>query len=307
MANCATHTGGYASKQYAESFTQHGAVQHLPASDSWVIQRHIEDSPYKDAIGCYPLFSCANWDMLEEDINSFAEDIIAFSLVTDPFSQFDAHQLQALFPDVCKPFKSHFILDLDLDLRKVVRSNHLRNAKKARKTLHITYVDEPATCLQNWITLYDHLIERHEIEGIARFSHYAFAKQFDTPGLHVYQASLGGEIVGMVLFYQMGETVYYHLGAYSPTGYAHRASFGIFWQAIVDFKSRHARWLNLGSGAGLSESEENGLVRFKKGWASDTRTAWFCGKILNQPIYTQLTSQAAQHQSTFFPAYRSRL
>lgn len=296
--------GGYSSRQYAEAFSQVGKIQHLTSSNSWIIQRDIEATPYKDAMGCYPLFSCSNWDKLAEDFSAFPDDVIAFSMVTDPFSDVDERRLKNLFPDVCKPFKSHFILDLDQEVSKVIKSNHLRNAKKALKKLQISYVSEPLSSLDAWISLYNNLIERHDIKGIARFSHHAFTRQFETPGLRAYQARLDGELVGMVLFYEMGDTVYYHLGAYSEAGYAHRASFGIFLQAIHDFKSRKAKWLNMGSGAGLSESEDNGLVRFKKGWSSDTRIAWFCGKILNHDTYARL---AADKPSTFFPAYRSRL
>lgn len=300
-------TSGYSSRQYAEAFSHVGQIQHLTASNSWIIQRAIEQTPYKDAIGCYPLFSCPNWDKLADDITTFPEDVIAFSLVTDPFSDVDERKLKALFPDVCKPFKSHYVLNLEQDVRKTIGSNHQRNAKKALKQLQIGPVADPMSQLDAWVALYDNLIARHNIKGIARFSHDAFTRQFEAPGLQVYQAQLAGEVVGMVLFYEMGDTVYYHLGAYSEAGYAHRASFGIFFRAIEDFQSRHAKWLNLGSGAGLSESEDNGLVRFKKGWSSDTRTAWFCGKILNHTTYAHLAGKSGDQQSSFFPAYRSSL
>ena len=298
---------GYKSKHYAQAFAHIGEIQHLSKSKSWVIERNIEDSQYSDVIGCYPLFSCSNWDKLSEDLQGFSNRAIAFSLVTDPFGDFNEADLKSTFPDVCKPFKTHYILDLEQDIKSVVKSNHLRNAKKAFKKLDIERVAQPLECLDSWTTLYDHLVQRHNIQGIASFSVDAFKQQFETPGLIVYRALLDGKVSGMVLFYEMDSTVYYHLGAYSQDGYENRASFGIFLKAINDFKSRNMKWLNLGSGAGTSDANDDGLVRFKKGWASETRTAWFCGKILNHSAYQDLASKTGSLSASFFPAYRNRL
>lgn len=168
----------------------------------------------------------------------------------------------------------------------------------------IMRVDEPQIYLNEWGRMYDNLIDPHNITGVTKFSERTFEGMFETPGLHVYKSSLVGEIVGMVLFYEMDEVVYYHLGAYSDDGYLHNASFGLFLQAIEDFSTLSKKWLNLGSGAGQTENENDGLTRFKKGWASETRTAWFCGKILNKGIYNKL-SWWANPNSNFFPLYRS--
>lgn len=180
------------------------------------------------------------------------------------------------------------------------------------KHLDVIRVAEPVSQLEGWISLYDRLIARHNVHGIARFSRSAFQLQLETPGIIAYKATLNNELVGMVLFFKMNDAIYYHLAGYTTAGYDHRASFGIFFQAIQDFQAMGFKWLNMGGGAGLSDqtgaaTSENGLVRFKKGWTTETRTAWLCGKILNPSIYNQLTQQKETDTTHFFPAYRDRL
>ncbi len=298
---------GYLSKSYAASFEQIGASHHLPACDGWAIIRNIPDTPYRDAMGCYPLFSCGSWEDLGSDLSSFPEHTVAFSMVTDPLGDFTDADLQSVFTDLCRPFKQHYILDLEKDVSPVIASNHLRNAKKALKTLQIEACPQPSLQVEAWTDLYANLIKRHQIKGISAFSRAAFQKQFETPGLIVYQAMLEDNLAGMVMFYEMDNAVYYHLAAYTDDGYAHRASFGIFYKAIQDFQSKNLKWLNMGGGAGMTDSDENGLVRFKKGWTSETRTAWLCGKVLHKPAYQMLSKQNPHASDTFFPAYRSRL
>ena len=298
---------GYQNKKYAFSLSEIGAPVYLKNSGAWVIERTIPNTNYKDAMGCYPLFACENWAGLAEDIESKRKDWISFSIVTDPFGRFCEQSIKETFTDKCFPFKNHFAINLQTDWQNQLHKNHLRKARKAIKSLDIELVENPFESLDDWDKLYKILVARHNIKGMAKFSGKAFVGMFETPGLYVYKASLDGEIAGMVLFYEMDEVVYYHLGAYSDDGYRHNASFGLFFQAIKDFSALGKKWLNLGSGAGTAENENDGLTRFKKGWSSETRTTFFCGKILNKAIYTQLANRTGAGPKGFFPAYRNSI
>ena len=64
-----------------------------------------------------------------------------------------------------------------------VPSNHKRNAKKALRSLDIHRCEDPAEYSEIWCGLYKNLIQRHNIQGIAKFSSLSFAFQFKTPGL----------------------------------------------------------------------------------------------------------------------------
>jgi hypothetical protein len=82
-----------------------------------------------------------------------------------------------------------------------------------------------------------------------------------------------------------------------------QASFALFWSAIHYFKDR-VEWLNLGAGAGLKDNSADGLTRFKAGWSTGTRTAYFCGKILDGEKYAELVRAQGIGSTSYFPAYR---
>lgn len=121
----------------------------------------------------------------------------------------------------------------------------------------------------------------------------------------MFRALDGDETVGATLWYADREVAYYHLGAYSDAGYELEASFGLFWHVLDYFAREGLRWLNLGAGAGLSdEGQTDGLTRFKRGWANDTRTAYFCGRILDRVKYEEIMRTKQIAASDYFPAYR---
>ena len=156
--------------------------------------------------------------------------------------------------------------------------------------------------LSRWQSLYENLIRRHEIEGIARFSPLAFERQMSVPGFTAFSACDRGETCGMTLWYVRGDVAYYHLGASSDRGYERGASYALFWTALSHFANLGIRWAALGAGAGAKASE-SGLTRFKQGWATDTRPVHFCGRVLQTAAYQRLSTNPPG-PSDFFPAYR---
>jgi hypothetical protein len=98
---------------------------------------------------------------------------------------------------------------------------------------------------------------------------------------------------------------YYHLGAYSDAGYELRASFGLFARAIELFRADGLRWLDLGAGAGLPNGSQDGLSRFKRGWSTGTRTAYLCGRILDERRYSDIVEAKGVAATKYFPAYRA--
>jgi hypothetical protein len=106
------------------------------------------------------------------------------------------------------------------------------------------------------------------------------------------------------LWFVQGDVGYYHLGAYSPPGYEMRASFALFQFAIEYFSVSGLRWLSIGAGAGVGSGETDGLTRFKKGWSTGTRTAYFCGRIFDNVKYQEIVSTKDIPATDYFPAYR---
>ena len=231
-----------------------------------------------------------------------ADQLVSLVLVADPFGASDLARLRQCFPDRFAPLKDHFTVDLGRPLDEIVHAHHQRNARKALSSLMVERITEPSTLLDEWTRLYANLVERHGIRGLSAFSDTSFARQFRVPGLTVFCARRGDEVVGMNLWFEHDSVGYYHLGAYSDVGYDLRASFALFLRALEHFASAGLTALNLGAGAGLTNDASDGLSRFKRGWATGTRTAYLCGRIFDAERYARLAD--GRGQDDYFPAYR---
>lgn len=293
---------GYACREYADSLMEFGGLVELPSSGGWLLAREVPQADCCDAMGPYPLFACQNWSALGDDLAALADRFVCASLVTDPFAAASPELLQTSFPDVCYEYKQHFVTDLSRPLEGVTPSHHRRNIRKALQAVEVRQSPADGGTLADWLGLYDQLIRRHAIAGIARFSPRAFERQMDVPGFNAFAAFDGDACCGMTLWYAAGEVAYYHLAAYSDRGYALGASFALFATALGHFAKLGLRWAALGAGAGTTAAD-SGLTRFKQGWATETRPVYFCGRILQPQRYRELTAQIPPG-SNYFPAYR---
>ncbi|WP_428305367.1 GNAT family N-acetyltransferase [Lacipirellula sp.] len=295
---------GYASRAYAESLSEFGEVVELPRSGGFFLGQAIPGAAGQDAVGPYPLLACRDWNELDNDLAALADRFVCVYGVTDSFAEASPELLAATFPDVCYAYKQHFATDLSRPLDAIVDSHHRRNIRKGLKNVTVQNVSpEDAAALQAWQGLYDCLIERHGIQGIARFSAESFAKQFAVPGFQAFAAADAEGICGMTLWYVDRGVAYYHLGAYNERGYGLAASFAIFSTALQQFAEQGVRWAALGAGAGTNASD-SGLTRFKQGWSTETRPVYLCGRILQHETYERLAA-AAPAGTKFFPAYRA--
>lgn len=295
---------GYQHPDYAQSLAEFGTPRKLPRSKGWVLERQIPGFSYHDAMGCYPLFTCQDWSQLDIDLKNLEGDLVAFSSVTDPFGEYDPAYLRQCFRDVFVPFKDHFVVDLQQPVNAFVSSHHRRYARKALSDVSVERCEDPKQFIDEWVDLYGSLIERYDIDGILAFSRTAFAKQLSVPGIVVFRAVHDESTVSMLLWYVQGNVGYYHLGASSRQGYELRASFALFWTAIEYFADRGLRWLDLGAGAGVDGDGTDGLSRFKRGWSTGTRTAYFCGRIFDHARYAEIVEAKGIGPTDYFPAYR---
>lgn len=300
----APEPAGYANPAYAESLREFGLPRTLSECGGSLLERSISNSPDHDTIGCYPLFSCRDWSRLGRDIESLKGALVSVSLVADPFGEFEPDDLREWFGDRVIPFKKHFVVDLSQGTTTHVHRHHRRNAARALRRVEVQSCPDAPGLLDEWHALYGNLVRRHRIRGIAAFSRQSFAGQLNVPGLVALRAVRDGTTVGITLWYVQGAVVHYHLGAYSDAGYEAGASFALFWSAIEYFSSLGLHWMNLGGGPGLDPSEADGLSRFKRGWATHTRTAYFCAAILSPDRYAALASDSPNGPTDYFPAYR---
>jgi hypothetical protein len=296
-------TLGYAEPGYAAALEDIGTPIHLPCSNGWLLKRAIPHSAHVDAMGCYPLFACQHWEGLRGDLDQL-EDVVSVAAVIDPFADCSVSSLRSAFRDVVHPFKQHYVIDLARSPRDYVASHHRRNARKALADVSVSVETRPADHLSDWIQLYRLLIERHGIDDHRAFSPRSFEAQLSMPSMVATIARQGESIVAMALWLRGERVVYYHLGAANPAGYACRANFSLFACAIEYFADVGYAWINLGGGAGLHAGPTDGLARFKRGWATGTRTAHFCGRIYQRDVYETLSARVAAPDSGLFPQYR---
>jgi hypothetical protein len=294
---------GYCHRQYAESFAEVGQPRELPNCRGWLLERAIPGTPQRDGMGCYPLFDCCNWAGLPVDLAGLAEALVSVSLVVNPFSDVAETDLRCWF-DVVIPFKQHYVTDLRRPVDDLVARQHRRNLQKASGLVEVDICRNPLDFLAAWCDLYGHLAARHGITGIRAFSRTAFEKQLGVPGLVMFRALAAEDIVGLHLWYVRDRVAYGHLGATSTRGYELMASYALYWYAVQYFRT-HVDWLDLGGVAGVSEEESlDGLRQFKAGWATGTRQAFLCGRILQQDAYDRLSAERATTKTSYFPAYR---
>lgn len=298
---------GYLSREYADSLAEFGTPRQLPHCGGWLLERPIAGTDATDAMGLYPRFCCHDWLCLADDLDSLAgseRPPVSVALVTDPFGGLNEPMLQHCFPDRLIPFKTHFTVDLAQSPTEFITSHHRYYTKVALRSVRVEQVENPTTFLDDWDTLYTNLAERHQLTGIKRFSRQAFARQLAAPGMVAFRAVGDSGTVGGQLWYVDGERAYNHLAAFSPAGYQANASYALYAHSLDYFATR-VRWLDLGAGAGLDASGDDGLSRFKRGWSNATRTVYFCGRVIDRRRYDELTSLRNAGETSYFPAYRA--
>ncbi|HEX8199620.1 MAG TPA: GNAT family N-acetyltransferase [Isosphaeraceae bacterium] len=294
---------GYLHAGYAESLAEFGEPWPLPQCGGWILRRPIPGHADFDAMGGYPLFACRDWSGLPEDLMSLGEGLVSLALVADPFGSHDLAAMSEGF-DVFVKFKDHHVLELDRPAEALFSRNRRRRAERTLRTVDVEIEPEPRRRLDEWVELYAALIRRHRIRGIRAFSPAAFARQLDVPGMVMLRARHRGATIGIDLWYVQGEVAYGHLAALDRAGYERGAACALMWQAIRHFAGR-VRWIDLGAGSGVAGDPADGLNEFKRRWSNGTRTAYFCGKILDRRRYDQLARGAGGRPGDFFPAYRA--
>ena len=294
---------GYRHPGYAAALAEFGTPRRLAGCDGWILERPIPGEGGHDATGCYPLFACGRWAALPDDLEALSGELVSLALVADPFGAHDPALLERAFGDVVVPFKQHFVVDLARPLEDVASAHHRRNARRALAAAAVERLADPAAHLGEWLDLYATLVGRHGIRGVATFSPRSFAAQLRVPGIVAFRARAGADTVGMTLWYLQDGVAYYHLGAYAERGYALRASYALFWEALRALRAE-AALASLGAGAGVRGDDDDGLTRFKAGWATGTRTAWFCGRVFDPERYAAIVRACRAPATGFFPAYR---
>ncbi len=291
---------GYLHADYTASLSEWGRPRLLERSGGWLLERDLPSGAAGcDAMGPYPLFCCRDWNALSADLASAGDRWVAVSLVADPLAEAGGDGWRTAFDRVV-PFRDHFVVETGSPhWMQGVHARHRKHALRALDGMRVRRVDDPPGWLDAWDRLHAVLAERHGITGMRRFSRSAFARQLAVPGLVMFAAERGDDLLGLDLWYVQDGVAQGHLAAFSPLGYELRASYATKWTLLGHFAAEGVRWVNLGGAAAP------GLRDFKAGWTPHTRPAWLCTRILEPARYAELAQQSGHAGSSYFPAYRT--
>lgn len=292
--------GGYAQAGYARSLSEFGVPRALRRCGGWVLERAIAGTSARDLMGPYPLFACADWSRLADDVEELGDDPVSLTLVVDPLADVQPSALKRAFPDLVQPMNPHFIHDLERRIGPT--AHHRRDVRRAARAVEVETCEQPLERLEEWVGLYGELVERHRLVGLSAFSRESFRRQFALPGLIALRAERQGRTVGMTLWLEDGSNAYYHLAASSAEGYEVGASYALVAAALEHLREHDVRWVDLG-GAPTTASPNGGLAYFKRGWATGERPVYLCGRILDRKAYAGLAGGVGA--ATWFPQYRA--
>jgi hypothetical protein len=293
---------GFAHPGYARSFAEFGTPRELPLSGGWLLERSIPGTPYRDAMGCYPLFFCRDWPQLSLDLKALESELVSVALVADPFGRYDIDLLNECF-DLVVPFKDAFVADLTKPLNTIVSAHHRQYARKALRKVSVEICEHPIDYLDEWTDLYGALAQRFAIQGMRAFSRNAFAEQLRVPGVIMSRALYEGTAVAAHLQCVSEEVCYAHLAGINSVGHDLMASYAQY-LAEIEYFTGKVHWIYWGGSAGAHADSNDGLARFKRGWSTGTKPVYFCGKILNRDRYDEIAREFGIAGTDYFPIYR---
>ena len=128
---------GYLHPLYATSLAEFGTPRELTHCGGYILVRPIDGFPAQDGIGCYPLFTCEDWSQLPGDIAALESDLISLAIVTDPFGTYDEQVITNAFPEIVKPFKAHYVTDLEQPRSRIVSKHHRYYSRRASQAVQV--------------------------------------------------------------------------------------------------------------------------------------------------------------------------
>jgi hypothetical protein len=255
-----------------------------------------------DAIGPYPLTCLAADSDLHLGIDDLRKTGVAsVTVVVDGLLGPPVHQLQDVFT-FSRPFKTHYLVDESAGAYKPSKHHRYELRRAARSGVEIRVVPL-LEILNEWTALYSELIVNHRISGMQRFSRESFEALANCKGLSTVAGFIGGQLVSCHLWFQYKQFVWSHLAASNALGYVSRAAYAVCDQAIRNFRGY---LINMGGTAGIGDSANDGLARFKAGFSNRTHAAYLMGRILDPITYQRLCVERGNiGPSDYFPAYRT--
>jgi hypothetical protein len=232
-----------------------------------------------DARAPYPGLFCDDWSRLADDYESLRAAGARSFVARVPGERVDDKTW-----DTIGSRKPQYVARPEASWSSHAR----RRAVGAMKESDVIVADDPSDWSEHLVVLYATLRRRHGFDGyLEDFPPWSLKEQLEAHGTVVFVAlgnhvggGFGRRLLGMLVWYEMGDTARYHLGAYSHDGYEISVSYALFAKAFSYFADR-VEWLDLGRTPDPSPVPvaKDGLARFKLGLGAETRTSFMCSKV----------------------------
>lgn len=125
-------------------------------------------------------------------------------------------------------------------------------------------------------------VRKHKYHMLAqpyRFFEHIWQQFVETQNGFIMLATYQGEAIAGTFFLEWQDGLYYKFNASSPGQYAVRPNDLMVWEAIQYAKSRGFRYLDFG----LSDSDQEGLIRYKRKFASEEKDISFLRYVPDVP------------------------
>ena len=218
-----------------------------------------------------------------------------------PVRQLHPGRSSARLPDHLVHFKEHHIADLHRPFDEIVSKSRRRKAERALRKVDVEWAAHPLRLLDEWIGLFELMVEKFRITGIRAFSREAFTRHLALPGVFMSLARYEGAVIAADTYMVHGEVAYAHLAGANDIAYKVGARSALYYSAVQYFADK-ARWIDWGGDAGLAN--DGRLTSFKSGWSTGTRPVYFCGRIFDRERYDEIARVKQVGPTGYFPAYR---
>jgi hypothetical protein len=290
----------YATLSYARTLAHVGSAVWVDAWQTFVIAREWKPGVF-DALGSYPLACLSETSDLGLGIQSLrSQGLVSIALVVDGLTGPPVGRLQAAF-GISRSFKTHYLVDQQVAAYRPSGHHRYEIQRASRRGVEVRIV-LLRDVLDAWTSLYDGLITRHRISGLQQFTHKSFEALADCDGLVTVAAFMGEDLVSCHLWIRYGRNIWSHLAASSALGYRSGAAYAVYDHSIRSFPEHT---INLGGSAGTEDAGDDGLARFKAGFANRTQDAYFFGEVLDAAKYAELCDERGAADDEYFPAYRT--
>lgn len=290
----------YASYETASLYRHIGVPIEIPEWKCWLLKRVIPETDQFDCIGSYPMLIIDRDANLLGGINRLSDmGIISVVFVTDTFTC-PSHQNMITVFDYNKPFKTHFIYNTKIGSIQY-NKHHRYEIKQALKQIEIRIISLK-DYIEDWIILYQGLIQKHNIRGASALSKEALENLVNLNDITSIAAFKDNKMVSCHLWIKYQQYVYSFLAASNEEGYRHRASYAIYDAAIQYFTD--VDMINFGGCAGAIDNVQDGLAKFKAGFSNDSKMSYVFGSVIKPETYTKLCGSNTENIH-YFPAYRA--